>query len=31
MRALDVLLAEEVKLGCTLGMSQCVDRDQRLA
>jgi RNA polymerase sigma factor (sigma-70 family) len=25
------LLAEEVKLGCTLGMLQCLDRDQRLA
>lgn len=25
------LLAEEVKLGCTLGMLQCLDRDHRLA
>ncbi len=25
------LLAEEVKLGCTLGMLLCLDRDQRLA
>jgi RNA polymerase sigma factor (sigma-70 family) len=25
------LLAEEVKLGCTLGMLQCLDREQRLA
>jgi RNA polymerase sigma factor (sigma-70 family) len=25
------ILAEEVKLGCTLGMLQCLDRDQRLA
>jgi RNA polymerase sigma factor (sigma-70 family) len=27
----DRLLAEEVKLGCTLGMLQCLDRDHRLA
>ena len=25
------LLAAEVKLGCTLGMLLCLDRDQRLA
>jgi RNA polymerase sigma factor (sigma-70 family) len=25
------LLAEEIKLGCTLGMLQCLDRDHRLA
>jgi RNA polymerase sigma factor (sigma-70 family) len=27
----DALLAAEVKLGCTLGMLLCLDRDQRLA
>jgi RNA polymerase sigma factor (sigma-70 family) len=27
----DALLAEEVKLGCTLGMLLCLDRDERIA
>lgn len=29
--AADRLLAEEVKIGCTLGMLQCLDRPQRIA